>query len=66
MLCNVTLVHTGEAISKYLLNLALKQGHLNEGDLSTYVYSTGELEKNIVNKILQNPKTIHNITLSNK
>lgn len=63
MLCNVTLVHTGEAISKYLLNLALKQGHTNHGDLNIQVYSTGQIDNNIVNKILQKPKLINSIKI---
>lgn len=63
MLCDVTLVHTGEAISKYLLNLALEKGHINDGVLDIYVYSTGNIDNNIVNKILKKPQIINMIKI---
>jgi len=66
MLCNVKLVHTGEAVSRYLLNLALKQGHANHGDLNIQVYSTGQIDNNIVNKILQKPKPVNSIKIQDK
>jgi len=63
MLCNVTLVHTGEAISKYLLNLALKKGHTNDGDLNIHVYATGKIDNSIVNTMLQKPQIINSIKI---
>ena len=63
MLCDVTLIHTGEAISQYLLNLALKKGHTNDGILNIHVFSTGKIDNNIVNTILKKPKIINIIKI---
>jgi len=63
MLCDVTLIHTGEAISKYLLNLAQKKGHTNDGVLNVSLYTTGKIDNNSVNTILQKPQIINNIKI---
>ena len=50
--CNVTLIHTGEAISKHLLTLGSQKGHLNQGDLQIHIHATGEIKVHIVDSII--------------
>lgn len=49
----VTLIHTGQAIAKRLLKLAEEKGHINEGDLSLAIYTTGPINEKFIDKILQ-------------
>lgn len=48
----VTLLHTGEAIAKRLLCLAEEKGHRNEGENHLCIMTTGEIEEQIIQKIL--------------
>ena len=48
----INLIETGSAIAKRLENLSKKQGHINSGPLEINVYSTGEINLNMVNNIL--------------
>ena len=48
----LALIHTGEAIAKRLLALALAKGHNNSGDLHLSLYKTGELDETIVRSVL--------------
>jgi len=57
----VSLIHTGDAITKHLLTLAQEQGHRNEGPLSLFLYTTGDINKNIVTKILDKSIPIQKI-----
>lgn len=57
--CNVTLIHTGEAISKRLLNLGSQKGHLNEGDLQIHIHATGELQVHLVDSLIDSYEKIH-------
>ena len=57
--CNVTLIHTGEAISKHLLNLGSQKGHLNEGDLQIHIHATGELQVHLVDSLIDSYEKIH-------
>lgn len=57
--CNVTLIHTGEAISKHLLTLGLQKGHKNEGDLQIHIHTTGEIQLHIVDGLIDGYEKIH-------
>ena len=57
--CNVTLIHTGEAISRHLLRLGTQKGHQNEGDLQIHIHTTGEIQLHIVDKIIDRYEKIH-------
>jgi glutamate racemase len=50
--CNVTLIHTGEAISRHLLRLGTQNGHQNEGDLQIYIHTTGEIQLHIIDSLI--------------
>lgn len=59
--CNVSLIHTGEAISKHLLRLGTQKGHLNEGDLQVHIHTTGEIQVDVIDSIIQAYENIHTI-----
>ena len=61
MNCNVSLIHTGEAISKHLLTLGTQKGHLNEGDLQLHIHTTGEIKIQVVESLIGTYETIHSI-----
>ena len=48
----VSLIHTGEAIAKRLLDLAQKRGHRNRGEVSLSLYATGAIDEVSVSKIV--------------
>ena len=60
MNCDVNLIHTGEAISKHLLTLSTQNGHSNEGELLVHVHTTGEIQVQIIDSIID---TYENIDL---
>lgn len=49
---DLNLVHTGDAIAKHVLSLAAEKGHKNEGDAHLSIYSTGKLDADMVDNIL--------------
>lgn len=51
---DVSLVHSGGAIAKRLLDLSLENGHINSGNVEFEVYYTGKIEENMVKNILDN------------
>ena len=61
MECNVSLIHTGEAISKHLLRLGTQKGHLNEGDLKVHIHTTGDIQIDIIDSIIEIYENIHSI-----
>ena len=63
MQCEITLIHTGDAIARHLLVLGEKQGHINEGELPIVVYTTGEIEHKSIEHILEIPLIPQYITL---
>ena len=63
--CNVSLIHTGEAISKHLLALGTQKGHLNEGDLQVHIHTTGEIQIQVVETIIDTYENIHSIEVEN-
>jgi len=63
MNCDVNLIHTGEAISKHLLTLSTKNGHLNEGKLGIHLHTTGEIQIQIVDSIIETYETINFINV---
>jgi len=63
--CNVSLIHTGEAISKHLLTLGSQKGHLNEGDLQIHIHTTGEIQIQIIDTIIDTYENIHSIEIEN-
>jgi len=64
--CDVTLIHTGDAISKHLLSLSTQKGHLNEGDLYIHIYATGDIKVDIIDNIIDSYHTLENINIQNK
>jgi len=59
----LNLIHTGEAIAKRLLSLSHENGHKNEGDLEITLYSTSNIDKQIVSHILKNTMEIKQINI---
>lgn len=51
---DVTLIETGNAIAKRLILLSAQLGHINEGNLEISVCHTGEINKQMIEKILEN------------
>ena len=65
MVCDVILVDTGLAIANRLLDLALAEGHDNNGLLEIDILSTGSIQTHLVEQILQLPIAVKNITITN-
>jgi len=63
MNCNVSLIHTGDAISKHLLSIGTQKGHLNEGDLRVHIHTTGEIQIPIIDSIIETYDHIHFIEI---
>lgn len=51
---DITLIETGNAIANRLKLLSEEKGHLNQGNLEISVYHTGEINKQMIEKILEN------------
>ena len=51
---DITLIETGNAIANRLKLLSEEKGHLNQGKLEICVYHTGEINKQMIEKILEN------------
>jgi len=65
MTSDVLLIDTGMAIANRLLDLSLKQGHINKGTLSMTLSTTGDIQNLLVEQILQLPINIDTINISN-
>ena len=63
--CNVSLIHTGEAISKHLLTLGTQKGHLNEGELQIHIHTTGEIQIHVVESLIGTYEAIYSIDVEN-
>lgn len=50
----ITLIETGDAIAKRLLLLSQEKGHINEGTLETHVCYTGDINLQMIEKIINN------------
>lgn len=50
----ITLIETGDAIAKRLMLLSEAKGHTNEGELEIHVCYTGEINHQMIEKILNN------------
>lgn len=50
----ITLIQTGDAIANRLKLLSQEKGHINEGPLKINIYHTGIINKNMIEKILNN------------
>lgn len=48
----VTLIHTGDAISRHLLALSSQKGHHNAGDITVHISVTGKINMPMVERIL--------------
>jgi len=59
----LNLIHTGEAISKRLLALGQAKGHSNDGNLKITLYSTGDIDKQIVGHILNGYSEVKQIDI---
>ena len=59
----VTLIETGKAIAKHLLNRATQQGHVNEGDLKIHLSATGHIETAVIDKVLPGQEKVEKINL---
>ncbi len=51
---DITLIETGDAIANRLILLSEEKGHINEGNLEIKVFHTGEINKQMIEKILEN------------
>ncbi len=51
---DIILIETGNAIANRLKLLSEEKGHLNQGNLEISVYHTGEINKQMIEKILEN------------
>lgn len=51
---NITLIETGDAIANRLKFLSEQKGHLNEGILKINICHTGIINKNMIEKVLNN------------
>ena len=51
---DITLIETGNAIANRLKLLSEEKGHKNEGNLEIKVFHTGEINKQMIEKILEN------------
>ena len=51
---DIKLIETGEAIANRLRELSIKKGHQNDGDIVVHVYFTGDININMIDKILKN------------
>jgi len=60
---DLNLIHTGEAISKRLLTLGQEKGHNNDGDLKITLYSTDDIDKQIVGYILEGHTEVKQIDI---
>lgn len=63
MNCNVSLIHTGEAISKHLLTLGMQRGHMNEGNLEVHIHTTGKIHIQMIESIIDRYEAIHSIEI---
>ncbi|HEC45786.1 MAG TPA: glutamate racemase [Epsilonproteobacteria bacterium] len=59
----LNLIHTGEAIAKRLLTLGQEKGHNNNGDLKITLYSTDNIDKQIVSHILEGHAEVKQIDI---
>lgn len=66
MNCNVSLIHTAEAISRHLLTLSTQKGHLNEGQLEVHIHTTGAIHVQIIESIIGTCEKIHTIEIESK
>jgi len=57
------MIHTGDAIAKRLLMLALEQGHYNKGKVSLSLFATGDIEETIVQNLLGRDAVFQKIVL---
>jgi glutamate racemase len=60
---DLNLIHTGEAISKRLLTLGQEKGHNNDGDLQITLYSTDDIDTQIVGHILEGHTEVEQIDI---
>ena len=51
---NVTLIETGSAIAKHLLQLSKKNSHKNEGKLTIFIHHTDSINTDIIDGIIEN------------
>ena len=59
----ITLINTGEAIAKHLLNQCVIIGHKNHGSLEIFIFSTAFIDKDSIITILNNIKLIKQINI---
>jgi len=57
----MTLIYTGNAIAKRVLHLSKSIQHTNEGTLNISLYSTSDIDEDIVSNILGNSNVIQKI-----
>ena len=63
MFTDVQLIETGSAIARRLLNLAMIDGHKNEGELMIYLYDTGDIKRDVVKSLMPQYKHLKKINL---
>ncbi len=60
---DLNLIHTGEAIANRLLALGQEQGHHNDGDLKIILYSTDNIDNQIVSHIIEGHTEVKQIDI---
>ena len=60
---NVSLIHTGNAISNHLFQLSSSLGHINIGDINTNIFTTGDINTNIIYHIFNDILPIKKIVI---
>lgn len=63
MSCDVLLIETGIAIAKRLMDLALQESHVNQGDLEIHILTTGKMKTYAVKEILNFDVDIKSINM---
>jgi len=63
MQSNVKLVHTGHAIAKHLLLLGESKGHNNVGGLFIYIHTTGDIQEQVIDEILDRYEKLHKVDI---
>ncbi len=60
---DLNLIHTGDAIAKRLLTLGQEKGHKNDGKLKITLYSTDNIDKQIISYILEGHTEVKQIDI---
>ena len=62
----VQLIQTGGAIARHLLSQSEAKGHSNAGSLRIFLYTTGEIQTQIIDQIIKHHEPLEKIEIENK